>query len=50
MLLNLDGLSLCKKIKQTPSLKTIQVIMLTARKMEEDILNGFENGTVVTIW
>lgn len=46
MLPNLDGFSLCKKIKQDPNLKTIQVIMLTARKMEEDILNGFEQGAI----
>lgn len=46
MLPNLDGFSLCKKIKETQDLASIRVIMLTARKMEEDILNGFENGAV----
>lgn len=46
MLPVLDGFSLCKKIKQDPYLKTIQAIMLTARKMEEDVLKGFENGAI----
>ena len=46
MLPGLDGFSLCKKIKTNPELKSIQVIMLTARKMEEDILKGFESGAV----
>ena len=46
MLPSLDGFSLCKKIKEDEYLKNIQVIMLTAKKMEEDILNGFESGAI----
>ncbi len=46
MLPELDGFSLCKMIKKDSALKSIQVIMLTARKMEEDILQGFENGAI----
>lgn len=46
MIPELDGFSLCKIIKNDASLKSIQVIMLTARKMEEDILKGFENGAI----
>ena len=46
MLPELDGFSLCKMIKSMPEMKSVQVIMLTARKMEEDILAGFENGAV----
>ncbi len=46
MIPELDGFSLCKIIKNEKSLKSIQVIMLTARKKEEDILKGFENGAV----
>lgn len=46
MIPELDGFSLCKIIKNDESLKSIQVIMLTARKMEEDILKGFENGAI----
>lgn len=44
MLPKLDGFQLCKKIKEDEYLKTIQVLMLTAKKMEEDILEGFESG------
>lgn len=46
MLPGLDGFSLCKMIKSSSALKSIQVIMLTARKMEEDVLKGFENGAI----
>lgn len=46
MIPSLDGFNLCKKIKENESLKSIQIIMLTARKMEEDILNGFESGAI----
>lgn len=46
MIPNIDGFELCKIIKSTPELSSIQVIMLTARKMEEDILQGFENGAI----
>ncbi len=46
MLPNIDGFSICKQIKNNPALNSIQVIMLTARKMEEDILQGFENGAI----
>lgn len=42
----LDGFSVCKEIKSIPELSSIQVIMLTARKMEEDVLKGFENGAI----
>lgn len=33
-------------IKNNPALNSIQVIMLTAKKLEEDILNGFECGAI----
>lgn len=46
MLPEIDGFTLCKKIKGDEYLKTIQVIMLTAKKMEEDILKGFESGAI----
>jgi len=46
MLPELDGFSLCKEIKQDENLKSIQVIMLTAKKMEEDILKGFDSGAI----
>lgn len=46
MIPEIDGFSLCKKIKENRSFNSIQIIMLTAKKMEEDILKGFENGAV----
>jgi len=46
MIPEIDGLKLCKIIKSDIRLKTIPVIMLTAKKMEEDILSGFESGAV----
>lgn len=46
MLPSLDGFALCKQIKEDEYLKSIQVIMLTAKKMEEDVLEGFESGAV----
>jgi len=46
MMPELNGFELLKIIKEDENLKTIQVIMLTARKMEEDVLKGFENGAI----
>lgn len=46
MIPNIDGFALAKIIKNNPCLKNIQIIMLTAKKMEEDILNGFKNGAI----
>ena len=46
MIPKIDGFSLCKTIKQDKLLSSIQIIMLTAKKMEEDILQGFENGAI----
>ena len=46
MIPNIDGFSLCKLIKEDKTLNSIRIIMLTAKKMEEDILQGFEYGGV----
>lgn len=46
MLPELDGFELCKIIKHDDNLNSIPIIMLTAKKMEEDILKGFENGAI----
>lgn len=46
MIPEIDGFSLCKLIKEDKNLSSIQIIMLTAKKMEEDILKGFENGAI----
>lgn len=46
MIPEIDGFELCKIIKQDANLNSIQIIMLTAKKMEEDVLRGFENGAI----
>lgn len=46
MIPEIDGFSLCKLIKEDKNLNSIQIIMLTAKKMEEDVLKGFENGAI----
>ena len=46
MLPQMDGLEVCRIVKNDVSLASIQIIMLTAKKMEEDILRGFESGAV----
>ena len=46
MLPSLDGYSLLKKIKEDEANQNIQIIMLTAKKMEEDIIKGFEYGAI----
>lgn len=46
MIPEIDGYSLAKIIKNDDNLNHIQIIMLTAKKMEEDILKGFETGAI----
>lgn len=46
MIPEIDGFSLCKLIKEDETLNSIQIIMLTAKKMEDDVLQGFENGAI----
>lgn len=46
MIPEIDGFTLCKIIKDDDYLKSIQVIMLTAKKLEDDILNGFKTGAI----
>lgn len=46
MLPELDGFSLCKLIKQDSNFNSVQIIMLTARNLEKDVLKGFETGAV----
>ena len=46
MIPEINGFDLCKIIKNDVYLKSIQVIMLTAKKMEEDVLKGFKNGAI----
>lgn len=44
MMPQMDGFTLCRKIKQNINLSHIPVILLTARIREEDNLKGLENG------
>ena len=46
MIPKIDGFTLCRQIKEDNNLSSIQIIMLTAKKMEEDILQGFESGAI----
>ncbi|MEA1960968.1 MAG: response regulator transcription factor [Bacillota bacterium] len=44
MLPNINGLQVCRKLKQDPSFKVIPIIMLTARGEEMDTIVGLESG------
>lgn len=41
---NMDGLTLCDKLKHTPSTQGIPVVILSAEETEEDIERGFSVG------
>lgn len=44
MLPNLDGLEVCRSMKQNPELKAIPIVMLTAKGEEVDTVLGLEMG------
>lgn len=44
MLPGMDGLTLCKKLRESPA-KQIPILMLTARDTLPDKISGFESGT-----
>ena len=44
MMPGMDGIEVCRRIKNTPSLKQIPVIMFTAKAMVDDKVAGFEAG------
>ena len=46
MIPELDGYSLCKMIKNDDNNKNTKVIMITAKKMEADVLEGFNSGAI----
>ncbi len=46
MLPGVDGLTLCRQIKKNQRFAAVKIIMLTARKLEDDILKGFESGAI----
>ena len=44
MMPNLDGLELCRRIRSTPRLAGMYVILVTARDSREDLVAGLEAG------
>jgi signal transduction histidine kinase/ligand-binding sensor domain-containing protein/DNA-binding response OmpR family regulator len=44
MMPNMDGLALCRAIKEDPALDHIPVVLLTARAAEEDLIEGLQTG------
>jgi two-component system alkaline phosphatase synthesis response regulator PhoP len=44
MLPGMDGLDVCRQLRQTPDTKDCPIIMLTAKGEEHDIVKGFELG------
>ncbi|MCP5498806.1 MAG: hybrid sensor histidine kinase/response regulator [Leptospiraceae bacterium] len=44
MLPDIDGYSICKKLKEAPSTREIPIIFLTAKTETEDVVKGFELG------
>ncbi len=44
MLPGLDGIEVCKKIRENSSTRNLPIIMLTARGEEEDIVKGLQSG------
>lgn len=44
MLPGMDGMAVCRKMKQNPDLRNIPILMLTARNEEEDVVSGFDAG------
>jgi putative two-component system response regulator len=49
MMPEVDGFTVCRKIKEDPRLKDIPVIFLTARGGGEALAEGFESGAVMYI-
>jgi DNA-binding response OmpR family regulator len=49
MMPDVDGFTVCRKIKEDPRLKAIPVIFLTAKGGGEALAEGFESGAVMDI-
>ena len=49
MMPEVDGFTVCRKIKEDPRLRDIPVIFLTARGGGEALAEGFESGAVMYI-
>ncbi len=46
MMPGMDGFSLCKLLKQSPSTRDIPIIILTAKKNPDDVVKGLDAGAV----
>ena len=44
MLPGMDGLTVCRQVRETPDLADVRIVMLTARTQNEDIVRGLECG------
>lgn len=44
MLPGLDGLAVCRRIRETPSVAKTPIVMLTAKTAEDDIVRGLQLG------
>src|SRR5215470_15909219 len=44
MMPNLDGLEVCRRLRENPEKQGIYVIMLTAKSEKKDIIRGLEVG------
>src|SRR5437867_6336344 len=49
MMPEIDGFTVCRKIKEDPRLKAVPVIFLTAKGGGEALAEGFESGAVMYI-
>lgn len=43
---DIDGFTVCQKLKAQPALAAVPVVMMTTRDHAEDVLNGLEIGAV----
>jgi CheY-like chemotaxis protein len=44
MMSGIDGYETCRRIRETPTLRHIKIIMVSAKAMPEERLQGFEAG------
>lgn len=44
MLPGLDGLTVCRRVREDPTLADVRIIMLTAKSEDEDVVRGLELG------
>lgn len=44
MLPGLDGLTVCRRVREDPSLADVRIVMLTAKSENEDVVRGLELG------